>query len=318
MGEFFNHTYAINVFKFVMHQEEFFSDKKWKSYFQDNNIHLYFICRTPRVKIDNKQSFIFKDKIHLHFYTDIEEKRENIVIDTINNLNLSHFESDYPYNLFNGYDHSGKLISQIKSNLLLKYLIKNDSKYQSLMNCEVLYVGQAYGKKNRRSTIERLKNHEKAQAIYADTMRRFPDYEIWFVSMSIESHLSSMLIPRTYDDTEKTQKAFSDDIDIIANPDKLRMSPDQELTVAEAAFIKYFNTEKYNIEYLNFPVPNQTSYSQCYDLDLKSVHIALDSKCILTKFFTPRREPQFIHTHYFQLKKGLKDEIFDWLYQNYE
>jgi len=65
------------------------------------------------------------------------------------------------------------------------------------------------------------------------------------------------------------------------------MSNEQKLTVAEAAFIKYINTEKYNKKYLNFSAPNQASYSLCYnlDLDLKSTHIVVNSKCIFTKFF---------------------------------
>jgi hypothetical protein len=57
---------------------------------------------------------------------------------------------------------------------------------------------------------------------------------------------------------------------------RLEITPEQQVTLAEAALIRYFEP-KYNKEYKDtFPTKRHSSYDECYKLDLNAISIEID------------------------------------------
>ena len=76
-----------------------------------------------------------------------------------------------------------------KTSLIFKILTAQNEDYYEESNLEVLYVGQAFGKNGERITIDRLKNHEKAQHVYFNTQDKYPYEEVWFFKFDFLNQL---------------------------------------------------------------------------------------------------------------------------------
>ena len=88
---------------------------------------------------------------------------------------------------------------------------------------------------------------------------------------------------------------------------------DQQITVAEAALIKYFNTYEYNKEYLDFPSPEHKSYEILYNLDFNSAGFEVTSKSIHTKLWSKSVKPTFYHYESFFLHSDMdRKSLLKW------
>ena len=173
-----------------------------------------------------------------------------------------------------------------------------------------MYVGQAIGKNGKRITVDRLKVHEKAQKIYFDTQNRFPDYEVWFLSLTFETSLMTVFDPRTFYNPELMEEDLEHQLKIESSP----ISFDQQITILEAALINYFDTSEFNKEYLDFPSKNHISYDELYSLDFNSVGFELSTKSLNTKLFSKSIEPNFLHYKKFFLhNQSERKAILHWL-----
>ena len=188
-------------------------------------------------------------------------------------------------------------------------LANHQKLYFEEFDLEVLYVGQAFGSKGERITIDRLKSHDKAQKIYFDTQNSFPDYEIWFLSIVFEHNLyttlnlNSQLSDEEILSSSKKQNQVSEAI----------FSLNQFITVVEASLIKYFDTYEYNKEYLNYPSPEHTSYRECYKMDFNSTVISVTTYSIHSKLFSKKVGPNFTHHKTFFLHTDTdRKDMFDW------
>ena len=203
----------------------------------------------------------------------------------------------------------GSFHSEAKANLALRQLASQNSVYFEELDFEVLYVGQAFGKDGKRITIDRLKSHEKAQKIFFDTQNKFPDYEVWFLSLTIVPELYTMYKPAEKLSQSKLNKIVSDQRNVEQNP----ISLNQLITITEASLIKYFNTYEYNKEYLNYPSKEHKSYDECYKMDFNSTSFELCTESIYTRLWSKSIEPKSIHHRNFFLHNGTdRKDMFKW------
>ena len=134
-----------------------------------------------------------------------------------------------------------------------------------VIDFDVKYIGQAYGKDGSRNALDRLLKHETLQKI---SLRGIP-----------ETHRLTLLlltiIPNSMLFTAFNPFAKNKDDDgsrIRAGLDKLFGTDEQErITLYEASLIRYFSPE-YNLEFKNsFPSTNLKVLQDCYDKDFSAV-----------------------------------------------
>jgi len=294
-----------------LHQQDSFDDQALVNELRKYPLHIYLICRTPNVRLDNSKTVITKEEIGLTFYTNIAGVKKEIPIKTINieSQAIVKIESEYPYNIVKAFNKNGAEHSIAKSNLLLKYLAFHQGIYIEEFNLEVLYVGQAFGKNGSRITVDRLKTHEKAQRIYFDTQQKFPDYEVWFLALTFKPLLITMFKPWGDVDPNLFETELSQQQKLEETP----LSFDQQITLTEAALIKYFNTYQYNKEYLDFPSAEHKSYDDLYKLDFNSAGFELTSESLHTKLWSRDVNPSFFHYKSFFLHNDTdRKSMFKW------
>ncbi len=303
---------SLNARQLLLNQNDTFDNKQKVAALKKLPLHIYLICRSPKILIDIDKSKITKRTIKLNFYSNIGGIKTNIPISIKNNIKnpVKEIKSNYPYNYYQACFHNDKTHSEGKTSLLFKQLCFQNNTYNSVSDLEVLYVGQAFGKDGKRITFDRLKSHEKAQKIYYDTQDKFPDYEIWFLSLTFEPTLMTVFDPRTFYNPD----LVDEDIEHVARIESNPISLDQQITILEAALIRYFGTSEFNKEYLDFPSSKHTSYSDVYDLDFNSVGFELSTHSILTRLFSKNVKPDFAHyDKYFLHNDSERKAIFHWM-----
>lgn len=69
----------------------------------------------------------------------------------------------------------------------------------------------------------------------------------------------------------------------------------QRINFTEAALIRYFSPEYNKIYKDTFPSPAHTTYSECYDLDLNSVSVELQTDRLYTRVWSKVIKPDYVH-----------------------
>jgi hypothetical protein len=145
------------------------------------------------------------------------------------------------------------------------YIKAKLSAQTGLVNFEVKYIGQAYGKDGSRNAIDRLLKHETLQKI---SLKGVPeDYRLSLLLLAIQpnNQLFTMMNPFA----KNTEKGPSR---IKAGLDKLFNTTEQErITLYEASLIRYFYPE-FNKEFKDsFPSTNLKVLQDCYEKDFSGV-----------------------------------------------
>lgn len=289
--------FSINMFGnlCILAQQNELKELEHSDFNEENPCHIYIIARRPRIMIDPSSIKFEGELIYGQFL--IQDGKEIIsekfVLQNFIGPNLR-FDCPYPHTEYFFYDEKESLVSSGMAALLLQSLTGNYSKYLAL---EVLYIGQSYGVEGVRAAPQRLQNHSTLQGIYAEAIRRTPDKEIWLVLWSFEP-LVMLGVDGISDDLEKTE---NEDDQHIERFFKDFVSEQQLINYAEAALIKYFEPE-YNTTFKNtFPNPAHSTYSECYDLDIHSVHVELQTEGINSQLYSTKVAPRWIHLASFGL-----------------
>lgn len=145
---------------------------------------------------------------------------------------------------------------------LMQQRLNNES---DVMNFEVKYIGQAYGKDGSRNALDRLRKHETLQKI---SLKGVPDgYKLSLLLLDIQSgnQLITSFRPNASNPNEGEQR-------IRAGLDKLFGTDEKErITLYEAALIRYFQPE-FNKEFKNsFPSTRLSVLRDCYEKDFSAV-----------------------------------------------
>ncbi len=199
-------------------------------------------------------------------------------------------KSEYPYRMFQLY-RDGELLLNAKVYTFLQLFQFNEQ--QDFIDFEVLYIGQSYGVDGARTAPDRLISHSTLQGIYAEAMDKNPDSEIWLALASFDQFNLMMFDGRssfTDEERESDKERFSTAYDKL-NWDG-GISDQQKINFTEAALIRYFKPPYNQIYKDSFPNPAHSTYTECYDLDINSVCIELNTGDIVNCRFYSEAVPK--------------------------
>lgn len=266
----------LNNYMFLQQTELSEYAKVQTSFTESTPCNIYFILRRPRVSLNPDYWVVNDHNIELQYYIHVQdEKIERAIKIPIRGLpkDIS-LLSEYPYSHFKLKDKSGHW-KGYKLAVMIDEVHKRIQEKEDLLDYEVLYIGQAYGKDGKRTALDRLPSHSTLQKIYSEAMSRNPDSEIWLMLASFERKNIMSLdgrirIPEENEDLDAKRAAE------FLKPDAAVFTEKQKINFTEAALIKAF-LPTYNKEFKDsFPNPAHTSYSECYTLDINSIVVETD------------------------------------------
>lgn len=151
------------------------------------------------------------------------------------------------------------------------------------LNCEVLYVGQSYGKKGDRDALNRLKSHETLQKVMADISYEDINSEIAITLWEFTPRLITSM--DGINDFQVTEEE-----DLLHFKKVLSAPPlfvdNQIINITEAALINYFKP-KYNDKFKNnFPNVTHKGYTFYYNYDYNAITVELDPSCVNIEIYS--------------------------------
>lgn len=286
-------TVAMRAVSWHMLQQQDLESQK--NSLKENPSHIYMICRRPRFSINPNNIIITPSTVKGSFFIDKGDHKEEHFYETPNKpeLCIHSYSIKKPYTEIDFYNIYGQYISGGRASLLYPLLF---NEYNENLDLEVLYVGQAFGEEGNRIAADRLQSHSTLQKIYCDTLNICPDKEIWLILWQFEPYIIS--IAGGYG---KADKGIDDSIEHYNTVVNSSISLDQQITITEAALIKYYQPY-YNKEYkTSFPSSSHFSYDECYKLDINCVAFELNTAPLKTRLFSESVKPSVIHTKHFPL-----------------
>ncbi|MEQ6168674.1 hypothetical protein AAOE16_15870 [Ekhidna sp. MALMAid0563] len=267
----------LNKYMFIQQMELDVFAKYQNTFTEENPCNIYFILRRPRISADPEYFIVGEDFIELKYFIHIKNERlERILRVPFSDLPSDlRMETEYPHNFVKFIDKEGN-INGYKLAVLVDETHKWNGPKEDLLDFEVLYIGQAFGKDGKRTALDRLSSHSTLQKIYSEAMFRNPDSEIWIMLASFEQNkvmsmngMVQMPSENDKEDTARAAKFFNSEIEFTEK---------QVINFTEAALIKTF-LPQYNKEYKDsFPNPSHSSYSECYNLDVNSIVVETDTR----------------------------------------
>jgi hypothetical protein len=293
----------LNKYQFVMGSDLPLYSEREKFFTDENPCNIYFILRRPKVSVDPNSSIIKGKNASLDFFIHVEENKIKCSLDFKFKEAKGKliFFTKYPYNLFTFSSDSGTHFIARPSTVLDTESLRIDSE-NDILDYEILYIGQAYGKDGKRTAIDRLAAHETLQRIYADSLTTYPDSDIWIMLTNFTQ--MSLLVSGDSDETDETKIVEDSKIEHIFTNNGIKFSEKQIINFTEAALIKYFEP-KYNIEFKDsFPSTKHTSYSECYELDVRAIGIEINSDEMTKKIYTNKTGRLSRHFQNFEFKSS--------------
>jgi len=292
--------FAINMCcsGFMLVQQEHILHPSVSEFFGDDIPHIYFVIKRPRVSFIPDTFTLTEQFLEIDYQIKDKGNIKKYHLKTRNGLETTNATliCEYPYTDYEIVDNPSK---EVIAHGLVAALL-NKAYYHledpSFLDCEILYIGQAFGKDGNRNAIDRLRSHSTLQLIYSEAIRKNPDDEIWLCLLSFEQSSFTIMDGHTKftkEELEEDEKTFKDTFWKI-NYEGLNEA--QKITFTEAALIRYFQPE-YNKEYKDsFPNKDHTSYSECYDLDINSVGFEMEtSDSIFCKFYSSAVDRNSLH-----------------------
>ncbi len=190
-------------------------------------------------------------------------------------------------------DATGKKIGLNQEELMKKFTRK-----VGMLNFDIKYIGQAYGRDGSRNAIDRLLKHETLQKISLKGIPEGFTLSLLLLEVQPNNQIFTMFNPfaKEKDDTGKRVKA---------GLDKLFDTNEQEqITLYEASLIKYFSPI-FNKEFKNsFPSTNLKVLQDCYKKDFSAVVAEICHDDILFRLCSDVVQP----SHYHIAKHDLHEE----------
>ena len=264
--------------------------------FCETPCHIYLIGRRPRIALI-PDTIKFKNGLVGGEFTvqkgAVSERHSFVGLNELGTEDLR-LECLYPHTEYKVLNSSGQSLASGKAALLVAMLHPD---FWSLLDFEVLYVGQAYGEGGDRSAPDRLKNHSTLQSIYAEAMQRSPDKEVWISLWAFET-----LLLASFDGITKAFGTTSEqDAEHREKVLRTGITDQQKINFTEAALIRYFQPE-YNIIFKDtFPNPAHKTYEECYNIDLNLVSVELQTEQLRCRFWSPKVAPKWVHFATFPL-----------------
>ena len=286
----------LDQYQFVLGYDLESYSKSNETFTKDNPCNIYFVLKRPKVTVDPNSVKIDGKKVNLDLLVhDRDGGTINVAFELKKAKSDLKFTTGYPYNLFFLSDKDDILLGARPSTLMDSYLV-GDNINTPILDYEILYIGQAYGKDGKRTAIERLSSHETLQKIYTHSHMHYPDSDIWIMLANFSQQ--SMLFSAGSDlikVKEEDKKIEDEKAEHMFKNKGLLFTEKQKINFTEAALIKYFEP-KYNIEFKDsFPNMKHKSYSECYSLDVRSITIELETSEMIRRIYTEKTGRKIHH-----------------------
>ncbi|MBW4622183.1 MAG: hypothetical protein KME17_22870 [Cyanosarcina radialis HA8281-LM2] len=293
--------FGINMLarRFWLLQEDSLSHLNEYDEFNEDPPHIYMIVRQPRVSLEPESFLIDGQFMRAKFkvQTKNDFRKGEFMLTLPSAVPKLHLKCDYPYTEFSLYDEFGVEFGKYKVALLLAKLNCLYADLSELISLDVLYVGQSYGVKGSRTAATRLKNHSTLQNIYFESIKRSPDRDIWLLFISFNQVKFITMDPKQQI-YETSLKQDYKHIKRVMNTD---ISEQQKINFTEAALIRYFQPEYNKIFKKSFPNSAHQTYSECYELDINSIIVELQTQDIGYMIKSDRVPPQWGHLAIFNI-----------------
>ncbi|WP_147457507.1 hypothetical protein [Micromonospora sp. CV4] len=260
--------------------------------------HLYIVSRQPRLSVD-PSSVIVRDGL-IRFKVRSQhggDFREHLCAFTTKQYREGFaWKAEWPFEDFR-FTHKGEDLAWGSIGALVNHM---EVGVEELLEHEILYIGQAFGKDGERNAYDRLKSHSTLQAIYAENR---PDYDIWLTLCEI-SDVSLVQDISSGEAEVMGDKDTLHSLEVLARSQNPQFYRREALTMAEAGLIRFFMPE-YNEKFKNnYPDPNHVHISTAVELDFADLMVELHAYPINVRFWSPRQPLQsgLIHVARFPLR----------------
>lgn len=174
----------------------------------------------------------------------------------------------------------------------------------NVVNFEVLYIGQAYGRDGNRNALDRLLKHETLQKISVMGIPLDKVLTVLLLEIVPDNRLITIINPwaENADDGEKRIKVG---LDKLFETDEV-----ERITLYEASLIRYFQP-RFNKEFKNsFPSTNLKVLADCYNKDFSAIvsEICIDE--LPYKLFSKAVTPSQYHIAKFDLHDDQTRKVF--------
>ncbi len=263
---------------FILQQQDLGDFAKGQNTFTSSNpCNIYFILKRPRISINPNYLIVNDNAIECEVRIQVENSFILRKIQIKNHYKTTNIklQSTYPYNYF-------KLVvneideESFKTAVLLDLHQIQHQIEDQILDYEVLYIGQAYGDDGKRTALERLPSHSTLQAIYNEAIIKYPDSEIWIMLASFVRKNITLFNGAIKTADENMNIKFERFMN-FSNPNFTKFTENQKINFTEAALIRLFKP-KFNEHYKNtFPSPVHETYRECYNLDINSIAIDMET-----------------------------------------
>lgn len=259
--------------------------------------HIYLICKAPRVTINPA---IFS--IEGNLTRGVLERKFNGKLSSIpfqfplsihpsykTQLNLSTVQvSNYPHRTLEAQDISGEKFYW-PAIYIARHMLKS---MPTLCDFEVLYVGQSFGSNGNRNAIHRLKSHSTLQKILADVHSSHPDDEVFLSLFAYKPYVNHYYMDGLNNDAEIKGE---EDLDRLADINSRPLSIREQISLAEAGLIKYFQPHYNEVYKEKFPNESQKLLKNCYNLDISALSVEIDTTEIESRLYSQNAPPKNHH-----------------------
>ena len=257
-----------------------------------DNSHIYVICRRPAIRFDPKefqhQGGVATGEVHYSVAGVKYTAPFEIVYPLLDGATRADV-SPYPHREIRSYTPTGGEVRYLPASALSITAGLHLTRPE-LANLEVLYVGQSFAGGNR-SAFERLQSHSTLQKILAEAAYESPESEILVATFQYEPYRVLALFDG------KAKKAIADERDIgrfysiIDRP----LKKSQQISLAEAALIRYFEPRYNTIYKSNFPSNKQKVLASCYELDFSGLTVEINTEELGFRLYTDTVKPAMHH-----------------------
>lgn len=257
--------------------------------------HIYLICRRPAQRF-NPDDFKFEDgRISGSLIYRIEGGEIRTPFEWPFELydGAVRVQLTYPYRKIATISPEGKIERYLPANALSLWGAVHDER---LRQFEVLYVGQAFGDGSR-DAFTRLRSHTTLQKILANTVAEYPDDEVMIFTFKYDPYR----VLASFDGRTKGTISGEEDERRYSKLFHGGLSEKQQVCLAEAGLIRYFQP-KYNKIYRDsFPAADQKVLNECYLMDFSALVVEIDTEYYRVSLYSEATFPAEHHTARFNL-----------------
>lgn len=254
--------------------------------------HIYLVCRRPSLRFD-PSTFVYANEQAsgdlLYFISGSENRVPFSIKFPLLDGAQSASLSPYPHRELRTHDSKGNNVRYLPANALSIREGQHLSRPE-LANLEVLYVGQSFASGNR-SAFERLQSHSTLQRILAEASYENPDCEIFVATFVYEPYRVLTLFDGKAKDAIHDDRDTNRFLSIMDRP--LKMS--QQISLAEAALIRYFEPRYNKIYKTKFPSTKQKVLASCYELDFSGLSVEINTDDLHLRLFSDKIQPATHH-----------------------